>query len=135
MGMFKDLHNVQQQAKELGRNSPGAGARFAEMNQKMAALTTSLETSTGALAAPSPGSEPVTVQVLSVDPATGYLNGDPIISVSVLVLMGGAPPVPATQSMVVPALHLHRLQPGVRLPARVDPQDVQAFALDWSASP
>ncbi len=134
MGLFKDLGDTKRQAKELSRNAPGTGARLSEMNQKMAALTSSLEASTVGLAARPEGSAPVEVQVLSVEPATGYVNGDPVVRVTVLVLMGGAPPVPATQSIVVPALQVHRLSPGVRLAALVDPRNIEAFVLDWNAS-
>ena len=89
MGMFKDIHAVQRQAKEMRKKaSPGAEPRFAQMNQQMGALTSSLETSTAALAPPSPDSVPAEAQVLSVDPATGYLNGDPIVMVSVLLHQG-----------------------------------------------
>ena len=134
MGLFKDLGDIKRQTKEMSRDSPGAGARFAEANRKMAAATSSLAVSTPGFAPPAPGSVPVQAQVLYVQPATGYINGDPIVAVSVLLLMAGTPPVPSTQSIVVPAMHLPRLQPGVRVAARVDPQDVQAFALDWNAS-
>ena len=134
MGLFKDLGDIKRQTKEMSRNSPGVGERFADMNQKMAAATASLGASTPGFAPPAPGSVPVQAQVLSVQPATGYINGDPIVVVSVLLLMAGTPPIPSTQSIVVPAMHLPRLQPGVRVAARFDPQDVQAFALDWNAS-
>lgn len=135
MGMFKDIHAVQRQAKEMGKGSPGAGARFADMNQKMGALTASLESSTAALAPPSPASVPVEAQVLSIDPATGYLNGNPIVAITVLLHRQGSPPIPATQSIVVPTTQVHRLQPGARLAARVDPQNIEAFAMDWTNSP
>lgn len=71
--------------------------------------------------------------MVSAEP-TGHLNGDPIVTVSVLVLMNGAPPIPITQSVVVPAIQQHRLQPGVRLPARVQPHRIEEFALDWTAA-
>jgi hypothetical protein len=132
MGIFKDINAVQRQAKELGKDSPGVGARFADMNQKMGALTASLETSTVAMASSSPNDVSAEAQVLSVEPATGYLNGDPIVTVSVLIHRHGTPPVPATQSIVVPALQAHRLQQGARIRAHVDPTDPEAIVLDWS---
>ena len=157
MGLFKDLGDIKRQSKEMSRNSPGAGARMADGMAKMSAATATLSgsdddentpwncgtnaptprptsASTTAYTPPSAGSVPVQAQVLSVQPATGYINGDPIVAVSVLISRAGTPPIPATQSVVVPAMHLPRLQPGVRLAARIDPQDVQAFALDWNAS-
>ena len=131
MGMFKDIHAVQRQAKEMRKDSPGAGARFAQMNQQMGALTSSLETSTAALAPPSPDSVPAEAQVLSVDPATGYLNGDPIVMVSVLLHRQGTPPIPATRSIAVPTT---RSSPATRCPLcrPSRPTRLEAFALDWS---
>jgi hypothetical protein len=134
MGLFKDLGDTKRAAKELSANSPGVGARLADMNQKMATLTSTLEASNAALATPSADARPAEIQVVSAEGPTGYINGDPIVTVSVLVLLGGAPPVPATQSIVVPALHLHRLSPGGRLAGRVDPHDVAAFVVDWNAT-
>ena len=131
MGMFKDLRDIDREAKKIRRNSPRVGVRLAEGSQKMAALTDALQSSTVALAR-SPGSVPVEAQVVSVEP-TGHLNGEPIVTISALVLMNGTPPIPVTQSTVVPAMHVHRLRAGVRLPAHIDPHDVEAFALDWNA--
>ena len=131
MGLFKDLRDIDREAKKIRSNTPPAAVRMAEMNQKMATLTNSLQSSNVGLA-PSPGSIPVEAQVVSVEP-TGQLNGDPIVTISVLVLMNGSPPIPVTQSTVVPAMQVHRLQPGVRLPAHIDPHDIEALALDWNA--
>ena len=133
MGLFKDLGDTKRAAKQLSRDTPPVGVRLAEMNQRMAAHTNSLAASTVGMAAPSAGTIPTEAQVVSAEP-TGQLNGDPIVTVSVLILMNGTPPIPITQSVVVPAIQQHRLQPGVRLPARVDPHHLEAFALDWTAA-
>lgn len=132
MGFFKDYGDIKRQAKEIGRNSPSSASRMAEMNQKMGALTTSLEASTVAVAAPKPTSVSGEAQLLSVEPATGYLDGNPIVTVSVLLHRPGCPPVPATQSIVVPATQVHRLQPGARFATSIDPQNIGSFALDWN---
>lgn len=131
MGLFKDLGDTKREARKLSRNSPPVADSLGTMVDKMSALTNSLESSTVGLA-PSPGSVPVEARLMSVEP-TGQLNGDPIVTVSVLVLMNGSPPIPITQSIVVPAVHGSRLQPGVQLPARIDPHDLETFALDWNA--
>lgn len=133
MGLFKDYGDIKRQTKAMGRNSPGPGARMAEMGQKMGALTTSLEASTAATAPTSLGSVPAGVQLLAVEPATGYLNGDPIVTVSVLVNLQGTPPIPATQSIVVPSTQLSRLQPGARFTTSIDPHNIEAFTLNWNA--
>ena len=133
MGLFKDIGDTTRAAKKLSRDTPPVGVRLAEMNQRMAAHTNALTSSTVGLAASSAQTIPTEAQVVSAEP-TGHLNGDPIVTVSVLVLMNGAPPIPITQSVVVPAIQQHRLQPGVRLPARVNPHRIEEFALDWTAA-
>jgi hypothetical protein len=52
--------------------------------------------------------------------------------VSVLVVEPGRSPVPATTTVVVPLLHVHRVQPGAVLPAHLDATDPAAFAFDWA---
>jgi len=127
--MFKDLRDTNKMAKEIGRNAPPVKDRLADMNQKMAALTESLNTS-AAVAAPG-GGVPAEVQIVEVGTGAGQINGDPILTVSVMVFMASAPPFPATRSLVVPLVHMHRMVPGTRLNAMVDPTDMTSFAFVW----
>lgn len=108
---------------------------MAEMSQKMGVLTTSLESSSAPVNPETASTVSAEAQLLSVEPATGYLNGDPIVTVSVLVHMHGIPPIPVTQSIVVPATQIHRLQRGARFATRIDPHNIESFALEWNARP
>ena len=88
MGLFKDIGDTKRAAKKLSRDTPPVGVRLAEMNQRMAAHTNALTSSTVGLAASSAQTIPTEAQVVSAEP-TGHLNGAPIVTVSVLVLMNG----------------------------------------------
>ncbi|CAN5474790.1 hypothetical protein BH10ACT1_BH10ACT1_39920 [soil metagenome] len=132
MGFFKDLNTVQKQAKELGRNSD-PGAKFAEMNQKMAALNHSMAQQAATLSGGPADAMAATVQVVAAVPTGGSVNGEPTMAISVLVLAPGRPPLPATATLPVPGLQLHRLQPGATLAARVGASDPSIFAIDWAA--
>jgi len=131
MGFFKDLHSVKVQAKEIGRNSD-PGARLSEMNQKMAALNASMVQQAAVLAGPA-DAVAATVQLVSATPTGGWINGESTMALSVLVLAPGRPPTPASATLAVPGMQLHRLQPGTTLPAKVSAADPSVFAIDWSA--
>jgi len=132
MGIFKDLRAIKQETRKISANTPRAGVRMQEMNQKMAALNASMVQST-TLSAPSAGSLAARVQVVSVTPTVGSVNGSPLVDVAVTVLVPGRPPVPAFASLMVPVTSVHRLQPGATLAARVDPADPTGFAIDWAS--
>lgn len=132
MGFLKDYGAIKKETRKLKDNSPGTGARMAEMNQKMADLNASMSQS-AALQTPASDSVPGRIQVVSVAPTTASVNGQPFVDVVVTVLAAGRPPVPAQARVLVPPTSLHRLQPGVTLPVHVDPTDLTAFAIDWTA--
>jgi hypothetical protein len=132
MGIFKDMRAIEQEARRIGATTPRTGVRMQEMNQKMAALDASL-VQTATQSGPAAGSVTARVQVVSVTPGVGSVNGSPLVDVGVTVLVPGRPPVPAFASVMVPIIGVHRLQPGAVLPAWVDPADPTAFAIDWAA--
>lgn len=132
MGLLKDYGNIKKETRKIRANTPRAGVRMAEMGQRMADLNASLA-QTAALHAPAAGSVPAQVQLVAVAPSSGSMNGQLFMEVTVTVLVPGCPPVPASARILVPPASVHRLQPGVTLPARVDPADLAAFAIDWAA--
>jgi hypothetical protein len=132
MGLFKDMRAIKQETRKISANTPRAGVRMQEMNEKMAALNASL-VQTATLSGLAAGSIAARVQVVSVTPTAGSVNGSPLVDVGVTVLVPGRPPVPAFASVMVPLTGLHRVQPGAVLPAWVDPVDPTGFAIDWAA--
>jgi hypothetical protein len=132
VGLFKDLRAIKQETRKISANTPRAGVRMQEMSDKMAALNASL-VQTATLSGPGPDRVAARVQVISVAPTAGSVNGSPLVDVAVTVLLAGRPPVPAYGSVVVPVTGLHRLQPGATLPAWIDPADPTGFAIDWAS--
>ena len=132
MGFFKDVHSISKTSKEMGKTSD-PGARMSDMTSKMAELNQMMVQSNAALAAPPADAVDATAQVVSVAPPTGAMNGDPIVPLELLVLQPGLPPRPASTSVIVPVVQMHRLQPGVTLPVKISRSDPSALAVDWLA--
>ncbi len=132
MGFLKDYSSIKKETRKIRDNSPGAGVRMREASEKMAAASAAMA-QTAALTIPDAGSVPAQIQVVSVTPTAGSVNGQPLVDVTVTVLAPGLPPVPASAKVMVPATSLHRLHAGATLPARIDPNDPAAFAIDWAS--
>jgi hypothetical protein len=132
MGFFKDLNTLKQQGKEASKKSdPGKNLR--DMTGMMADLNQTMEQSNAALAAPPADAVDATAQVVSVAAASGFMNGDSIVPVELLVLQPGMPPRPASIAVIVPITQAHRLQPGATLPVKVSRSDPSALVIDWLA--
>ncbi len=132
MGFFKDLSTIKAQGKELSKNSdPGKNMR--DMTGMMADLNQSMAQANAALAAPPADAISASAQVLSVAPASGFMNGDSIIPVDVLVLVPGMPPRSVSVAVIVPITQAHRLQAGSTLPVKVSQSDPTALTIDWLA--
>jgi hypothetical protein len=134
VGLFKDLRQINRQAKELrvdwdpGVHAQSAMAQMQAMNQMMS-QTTDL------MLAPDDQVLLGDVQITAVGAAAGMLDGAPMVNVSVLVMAPGRPPVPAQTAVPVPPVHVHRLQAGASLPARISLNDPTAFVIDWTRTP
>jgi len=132
MGFFKDINTLKQQGKEMGKNSdPGRDLR--NMTGMMADLNQTMAQSTAALAAPPADAVDATAQVVSVSTASGFMNGDSIVPVELLVMQPGRPPRPASVAVIVPITQAHRLQAEATLPVKVSLSDPSALAIDWLA--
>jgi hypothetical protein len=132
MGVFKDLLDINRQAKamrtdwEPGVHAQSAMAQMQAMNQMMASTT-------DLMLAPDDQVIIGDVQVTAVGAAAGMLNGAPMVNISVLALVPGRPPLPVQSAVPVPQVHVHRLQAGALLPARISPTDPSVFVIDWNA--
>jgi hypothetical protein len=126
MGFFKDVHKLNQQAKEIGKDwDPGAQARDAMAQMK--AMNESMQQATQAMTDGVPG----TAQVVSVSAATGMVNYNPTMQVELLVSQQGGPPRPVSKEMIVPMAYTSRLQPGATLAVMVSASDPNAVAVMW----
>src|ERR1700694_5222464 len=70
--------------------------------------------------------------VVEARDAQSMINMQPVMSVDLTVFMDGQPPYPATYSGVVPMAYIGRLQPGVRVEVKVDPNDHSQVWVNWA---
>jgi len=132
MGIFKDIHKITQQAKEIDKTfDPGQQARDA--TERMKAMNQQMASAAAAMSAPPTDAVDAKAQVVSVGATAGMMNMDPILPVELLVQQEGLPPRPASVSVIVPMAQMHRLVPGAMLPVRVSKSDASSIAIDWAA--
>ena len=132
MGFLKDIRSITREANELQKGwDPGEQMRQA--NEQMRAMSDSMAQSAAILAAGPSEVTPGQVQVTAVLGNAGIMNGSPLLSLSVLVLAEGRPPVPAQVTIAVPANQVHRVQAGATLAARISRTEPSAFVVDWAA--
>jgi hypothetical protein len=130
MGLFKDIHKLKQQAKEMEKTwDPGAQAR--ESVERMRAINQSMEQTTKAMADGVPG----TAQVAGVGPTTGMMNMNPMMRLDLLVTQGsgGGVPRPVSKEFTVPMMQMARVFPGATLPVMISASDPDTVAIMWDA--
>ncbi|ROO86115.1 hypothetical protein EDD29_3678 [Actinocorallia herbida] len=130
MGFFKSLRQLQRQSADIQRDWDPAAQMRAGMAQ-MQAATASLaqQNATAHLAHTGlPGSGMVT----AVRDSGTRMNGQPLVTLDLLVTVPGRPPYPVTVQCVVPLIGLPRLAPGQDLQVRVDRARPESVAVIWA---
>ena len=126
MGFISDLNKLNKQGKELSKNfDPGAQMRDALA--QMRSVNESMEDANKAMTDGVPG----TAQVVTVGPATGTMNMNPMMRVDLLVTPQGGMPRPVSRDLVVPLQHLGKVVVGGTLPVLVSPTDPDGVAIMW----
>jgi hypothetical protein len=138
MGVFKSMHDLKKQAKEMERNSPRVGDRLAAMQDRMAGLNQMMATQTqaaadaaGAAAAGASGfAERCPVVIVGMR-QVGSVNFDLLVEFDLTVTPVGRPPYPATIQQLVSQFQVGQLSSGRTLEATVDPSNPMAIFLDF----
>jgi hypothetical protein len=132
VGFFDDLGKLQQLAARSESQFDVKG-RLAQAQQKMDAInatmtppTTSPEIEARRIAA--------TATVTTVSPTSTWVNGQPVVEITLMVELPGGFPLPVTRSEVVPQLYLARLIPGAALPVSLDPATPSSLRIDWGGA-
>src|SRR5215469_10978497 len=140
MGMFKDMRNLQKQAKEIEKSMPPVGERMAaaqermaRANQMMAASTQAANAAAAAAAGLANGTSVRRNIVISSMRQVGQINFDLLIEFELTVMADGMPPYPATCQQPVSQMQIGRIQPGMTLQGAVDPANPTAVWLDLSS--
>jgi hypothetical protein len=133
VGVFKNMRDLQKQAKEMQRNAPPVGARLAAMQERMASVNQMMAmqtqaANTAALGADGYGEHcPVMIAAMR---QVGSVNFDLIVEFEVTVTPEGMPPYPATVQQLVSQFQVGQLSVGRTLMATIDPSNPAAIWLD-----
>jgi hypothetical protein len=137
MGMFKDMRNLQKQAKEIEKTMPpvadrmaAAQERMARANQMMAAQTQAANAGAAAAAGLADGTAVRRTVMISNMRQVGMINFDLLVEFELTVMADGMPPYPATTQQAVSQMQIGRLRPGMTLQGAVDPSNPTAVWLD-----
>jgi hypothetical protein len=137
MGMFKDMRNLQKQAKEIEKTMPpvadrmaAAQERMARANQMMAAQTQAASAAAAAAAGLADGTAVRRTVMISNMRQVGMINFDLLVEFELTVMADGMPPYPATTQQAVSQMQIGRLRPGMTLQGAVDPSNPTAVWLD-----
>jgi len=140
MGVFKSMHDLKKQAREMERNAPRVGDRLAAMQDRMADLNQMMATQTqaaanaaGAAAAGASGfAERCLVMIVGLR-QVGSVNFDLLVEFDLTVTPEGRPPYPATIQQLVSQFQVGQLQQGRTLQATIDPSNPMAIWLDFGS--
>ena len=137
MGVFKSMHDLKKQAREMERNAPRVGDRLAAMQDRMADLNQMMATQTqaaanaaGAAAAGASGLAERCPVIISGMRQVGTVNFDLLVEFDLTVTPEGRPPYPATIQQLVSQFQVGQLQQGRTLQATIDPSNPLAIWLD-----
>lgn len=136
MGVFKNMRDLQKQAREIQHSAPPVGDRLAAMQARMAGVSQMMEMQTQAANAAAAGAGgfatrcPVVIVGMR---QVGSVNFDLLVEFELTVTPEGMPPYPATTQQLVSQFQVGQLQPGRTLLATVDASNPTAIWLDFAS--
>jgi hypothetical protein len=132
VGLFKNVRDLQKQAREIEREAGPVGERMARMQASMSNYSQMMARQTQAASGAGTGTRcPVVITGLR---QVGSMNYSPLIEFDLTVTPEGMPPYPATIQQLVSQFQLGDLRPGRTLMASIDPADPNAIWLDLGGS-
>jgi hypothetical protein len=142
MGVFKNMRDLQKQAKEIEKTMPPVGdrmrmaqERMANANQMMAAQTQAANAAAAAAAGLANGTSVRRNVMISGMRQVGMINFDLLVEFELTVMADGMPPYPTTTQQAVSQMQIGRLRPGMTLQGAVDPSNPTAVWLDLTSIP
>ena len=139
MGMFKNMRDLQKQAKDIEASMPPVGqrmadaqARMANAQQMMAAQTQAAQAAAGAAAAAANGTGTRHAATITGMRQVGMINFDLLVQFDLTLLADGLPPRPATAQQAVSQMQIGQIRPGMSIDAIADPNNPNALWLDLS---
>jgi hypothetical protein len=140
MGVFKNMRDLQKQAKEIERTMPPVGdrmraaqERMAGASQMMAAQTQAATAAAAAVAGLANGTSVRRTVMISGMRQVGVINFDLLVEFELTVMADGMPPYPATTQQAISQMQIGQLRPGMTLQGAVDPSNPTAVWLDLAS--
>jgi hypothetical protein len=133
MGVFRSLHELKKQAREMERNAPPVGVRVAAMQDRMANLNQMMAAQTQAANAAAAGAQGAgarcPVMIIGMR-QVGTVNFDLLVEFDLTVTPEGRSPYPTTTQQLVSQFQVSRLHTGLTVRANIDPSNPAAVWLD-----
>jgi hypothetical protein len=140
MGVFKNMRDLQKQARDIERAMPPAGERMRQAQERMAnasammaAQTQAASWAAQAQAGLANGTAVKRTVVIGSVRQVGQINFDLLLEFELTVMADGLPPYPATTQQAVSQMQVGRIQAGKTLQAIVDPANPAAIWLDLNS--
>jgi hypothetical protein len=140
MGVFKNMRDLQKQAKDIERTMPPVGdrmraaqERMAGASQMMAAQTQAATAAAAAAAGLANGTAERRTVMISGMRQVGVINFDLLVEFELTVMADGMPPYPATTQQAISQMQIGQLRPGMTLQGAVDPSNPTAVWLDLAS--
>jgi hypothetical protein len=139
MGVFKNMRDLQKQAKEIERTMPPARDRMRAAQERMAgaslmmAAQTQAATAAAAAAGLANGTSVRRTVMISGMRQVGVINFDLLVEFELTVMTDGMPPYPATTQQAISQMQIGQLRPGMTLQGAVDPANPTAVWLDLAS--
>jgi hypothetical protein len=140
MGVFKNMRDLQKQAKEIEKTVPPVGdrmrmaqERMAGAYQMMAAQTQAANAAAAAAGGLASGTALSRTVMISGMRQVGMINFDLLVEFELTVMADGMPPYPATTQQAISQMQIGQLRPGMTLHGAVDPANPAAVWLDLSS--
>jgi hypothetical protein len=133
VGFFKDLRTLSKQGQAVRDQYPTQQI-IANASAQMSAVSAMLAQANDQVDGGRLATEgfDTTAIVTAARQTNALMNHNPMIALDLLVTMPSGVPVPVQHTVVVPLLHLARVQVGSRLTVRVDPLDPSTLRIDWA---
>ena len=130
MGLLDDI-------AELGRLRDQSVAGF-DVKTRLEQAQQKMDAMNAAMAPPTTSPEiearrvEVTATLRNVSPTSTWVNGQPVVSLDLLVELPSGIPLPFQRAEAVPQVYLVRLVPGAALPVSLDPATPSSLRIEWA---
>jgi hypothetical protein len=131
MGFFKDLRNVQKQAKDMTpQEYRGMGGLMRMSKDGMSQMSQTLDEMQGDAQKAqhlSANGRAGTATVTAVRQTGTFVNENPEVEMDLQVAVNGMAPYAVTHRQVLAMIAVPQFQPGASVPVKVDPMDPQSL--------